>query len=58
MPPFGTLYGQPVFVDQTLCADSEIVFNAGTHTDAIRMRYSTSIAWCTPLSERSGRVAH
>jgi Ala-tRNA(Pro) deacylase len=40
MPPFGTFYGHPVFVDQTLCADLEIVFNAGTHTDAIRMRYA------------------
>jgi Ala-tRNA(Pro) deacylase len=40
MPPFGTMYGQRVFVDQALCADPEIVFNAGTHTDAIRMRYA------------------
>jgi Ala-tRNA(Pro) deacylase len=39
MPPFGTLYGQAVFVDQAICDDAEIVFNAGTHTDAIRMRY-------------------
>ena len=40
MPPFGIMYGQPVYVDQALCADPEIVFNAGTHTDAIRMRYT------------------
>jgi Ala-tRNA(Pro) deacylase len=39
MPPFGPLYGQRVFVDQTLVDEPEVVFNAGTHTDAIRMHY-------------------
>jgi Ala-tRNA(Pro) deacylase len=39
MPPFGQLYNLPVYVDETLAADEEIVFNAGTHRDAIRMRY-------------------
>lgn len=39
MPPFGPLYGQRVYVDQALAADPEIVFNAGTHADAIRMRF-------------------
>ena len=39
MPPFGPLYGQRVFVDTTLVAEPEMVFNAGTHTDAIRMHY-------------------
>jgi Ala-tRNA(Pro) deacylase len=39
MPPFGSLYGLPVYVDESLAADEEIVFNAGTHRDAIRMRY-------------------
>ena len=40
MPPFGPLYGQRVFVDSSLVAEPDFVFNAGTHTDAIRMRYS------------------
>jgi Ala-tRNA(Pro) deacylase len=39
MPPFGELYGLPVYVDESLAADEEIVFNAGTHHDAIRLRY-------------------
>jgi Ala-tRNA(Pro) deacylase len=39
MPPFGNLYGLPVYVDQSLTEDKEIVFQAGTHSDAIRMRY-------------------
>jgi Ala-tRNA(Pro) deacylase len=39
MPPFGPLFGQRVFVDTVLTKDEEITFNAGTHTDAVRMRY-------------------
>lgn len=39
MPPFGNLYGLPVYVDEALTRDEEIVFNAGTHRDTIRMRY-------------------
>lgn len=39
MPPFGNLYKLPVYVDEKLAADEEIVFNAGTHRDAIRMRF-------------------
>lgn len=39
MPPFGNLYGVPVVVDTGLSEDKEIVFNACTHTRAIRMKY-------------------
>jgi Ala-tRNA(Pro) deacylase len=39
-PPFGNLYGLPVYVDEALRRDPEIVFNAGTHTEAIRMKYA------------------
>jgi Ala-tRNA(Pro) deacylase len=39
MPPFGNLYGVDVYVDEALSQDEEIVFNAGTHVDAVRMRY-------------------
>ena len=39
MPPIGSLYNLPVYVDESLADDEEIVFNAGTHHDAIRMRY-------------------
>jgi Ala-tRNA(Pro) deacylase len=39
MPPFGPLYKQPVLVDRSLTADPEILFNAGSHREAIRMRY-------------------
>jgi len=40
MPPLGPLYGQPVFVDRTLVGSNEIVFHAGSHTEAIRVGYN------------------
>lgn len=40
MPPFGRLYGLPVYVDEALTADEEIVFEAGTHREAVRLRYA------------------
>jgi Ala-tRNA(Pro) deacylase len=40
MPPFGNLYGVPTYVDKHLAEQDYIVFEAGTHTDAIRMSYS------------------
>ncbi len=40
MPPFVELYGLPIYVDESLAADEEIFFNAGTHHDAIRLRYA------------------
>jgi Ala-tRNA(Pro) deacylase len=39
MPPFGNLYGLPTYVDQSLVEQDYIVFEAGTHTDAIRLSY-------------------
>lgn len=40
MPPFGNLYGMPVFVEEGLAKDREIAFNAGSHTELIRLAYS------------------
>ncbi len=40
MPPFGNLYGIPVYVDETLAEDREIAFNAGSHYELIKMAYS------------------
>ncbi len=39
MPPFGNLYGMPVYVARELAEDEEIAFNAGSHTELIRLRY-------------------
>jgi Ala-tRNA(Pro) deacylase len=39
MPPFGNLYGMDVFVAIPLTEDAEIVFNAGSHSELIRLPY-------------------
>lgn len=39
-PPFGQLYGLKVIADMILDEDEEIIFNAGTHTDVVKMRFS------------------
>lgn len=38
-PPFGHLYGLKVYADKLLEEDDEIVFNAGTHTDVVKIKY-------------------
>jgi Ala-tRNA(Pro) deacylase len=40
MPPFGNLYHMEVFVADALAEDEQIAFNAGTHTEIIRMNYA------------------
>ncbi len=40
MPPFGNLYGMPVYVARTLTEDDTIAFNAGTHRELIRLPYA------------------
>jgi Ala-tRNA(Pro) deacylase len=36
------------YLDQSLAADQAIVFNAGTHHDAIRMRYDDFVRLVKP----------
>jgi Ala-tRNA(Pro) deacylase len=40
MPPFGNLYGIPVWVDEALTRDDEIAFNAGNHEQTVHMKYA------------------
>jgi len=40
MPPFGNLWDMQVFVDQRLREDEQIVFNAGNHTELVRLSYA------------------
>ena len=37
MPPFGNLYGLETYVAPSLLQEAEIAFNAGTHTEIIKM---------------------
>lgn len=39
MPPFGNLYGMAVYVDDHLSGNHELTFNAGTHSELIRMAF-------------------
>jgi len=39
MPPFGNLYEMDTYVEEDLAKDHQIAFNAGTHTELIRMAY-------------------
>ncbi len=57
MPPFGNLYGMPVFAD-----DKEIAFNAGTHSELIRLSWEDFVRLVQPRvlkfsSARTGTTA-
>jgi len=39
MPPFGNLYGMDVYLAESLIHNDEIAFNAGSHTEIIKMAY-------------------
>jgi Ala-tRNA(Pro) deacylase len=40
MPPFGTLYQLPMYVEKHLAEDEAIVFPVGTHTETMRLTYA------------------
>jgi Ala-tRNA(Pro) deacylase len=52
MSPLGPLYGQTVYVDAVLALQPEIVFNAGTHRDAIGMRWNDFVKIVNPIVGR------
>lgn len=47
MPPFGNLYGMPVFVSNHLSHDS-IVFNSGSHSELVQMSYKDFVSLVKP----------
>jgi len=49
MPPMGNLFGIPVYVDQSLAEEDTIVFQAGTHTETVRMRYADFAKLVNPV---------
>jgi len=40
MPPFGNLYDMAVYATESLAEDEEIAFNAGSHTELVRLAYA------------------
>jgi Ala-tRNA(Pro) deacylase len=57
MPPFGNLYDLPVYVAQKLTHDDEIAFNAGTHSELIRMSYADFERLVQPIVVRVSAAA-
>lgn len=54
MPPFGNLYNLPTFVDQDVTHSENLVINAGTHAEAIRLRYADFARLARPRVVRFG----
>ena len=52
MPPFGNLYDMAVFVDEELAKDQEIAFNAGSHTELVRMAFHDFVHLVNPRVSR------
>lgn len=40
IPPFGNLYGIPVYVEKSLADQETMVFPVGTHTDTMSLKYA------------------
>ncbi len=49
MPPFGNLYDMRVFADASLAEDEEIAFEAGSHSELIRLPYTDYIRLVEPV---------
>ena len=49
MPPFGNLYGLDVYVAESLADEDVIAFNAGTHTDLIKMAFTNFARLVKPM---------
>jgi hypothetical protein len=47
-PPFGNLFNIETVVDSALAQDEEIVFNAGSHWQTVRMRYADYVRLVRP----------
>ena len=56
MSPFGNLYQVPVVVDRELGESEDIVFNAGSHTETLKMRYRDFTALAKPKSGAFGQA--
>jgi len=53
-PPFGHLYNLKVYADTILEDEDEIVFNAGTHTDVIKMKFNDYKRLVNPICAEIG----
>jgi Ala-tRNA(Pro) deacylase len=56
MPPLGPLYGQQVFVDRMLATAGDIVFDAGSHSDAVKVKYDDFAQVVQPIAGDFARM--
>jgi len=49
MPPFGSLFGLPVYIDGALAVANRIEFLAGTHRDVVYMKFAEFVRLADPL---------
>lgn len=54
MPPVGNLYGLDTYVDEEVTRDESVVVNAGTHAEAVRLRYADLARLAKPTVGRFG----
>jgi Ala-tRNA(Pro) deacylase len=57
MPPFGSLYDMPVYVERSLTEDEEIAFNAGSHKELFRMAYKDFESIVKPKTGDFGKLS-
>ncbi len=55
-PPFGNLYNLPVYVDKGLTEVDNIIFNAGSHTETIRMKLQDYMKLVNPKVIEVGKL--
>jgi Ala-tRNA(Pro) deacylase len=53
MPPFGHLYGLPLYLEESLKDNREIAFNAGTHTEVVKMDFADFSRLAQPIVLKS-----
>jgi Ala-tRNA(Pro) deacylase len=51
MPPFGNLYGMSTLIDKSLTEDEEIVFNACSHRELVKLKFDDFIKLVKPEIE-------
>jgi Ala-tRNA(Pro) deacylase len=55
MPPFGNLFGMPVWIDDALGRETETVFSAGNHRETVHMAYVDFVRLVHPSFGALGR---
>lgn len=49
MPPFGQIAGIKTYIDKSLEENESVVFNAGTHTEMVRIKFKDFIKIANPI---------